>query len=73
MNPQKQVNELLQKRMDRKAFLKHVGIGVLAMTGLTGALKLLQGGHKSTKGYGDNAYGGTARTAIVNQVKRNIS
>ena len=65
---QKQFDEILQKRMDRKDFLKHVGLGVVVMTGLAGALKVLnpQAGqqqasdNKQSAGlaYGASAYGG---------------
>ena len=58
MNTNKQIQDLLQKRMDRKNFLKHVGIGVMALTGLSGALKLLQPAQSVDKGYGGSAYGG---------------
>ena len=44
--------------MDRKNFLKHVGIGVLALTGFTGVVKLLQGNQLQNSGYGSSVYGG---------------
>ena len=60
------VEELLQKEMDRKDFLKHVGIAMIAMTGVTALLKSLtqhpltgQQQHKSqAQGYGAMPYGG---------------
>ena len=58
---QSQFNEILQKRMDRKDFLKHVGIGVAALTGVTALIKTLNPGSsvkEATGGYGASAYGG---------------
>ena len=60
----KQLSELLNAEMDRKDFLRNVGIGVVALTGLGTALKLLsnqQQKQESTNlGYGNSAYGGDA-------------
>lgn len=63
----KQFSEILQRRMDRKDFLKHVGMGVVVITGLAGVMKLLkpqeQGKTTSTTvagGYGASVYGGRA-------------
>ena len=56
-----QVDDLLGKEVDRKEFLKHVGIGVIAMTGVLGVLKTLNlvGGSSSlAQGYGSSVYGG---------------
>lgn len=58
-----EVNKLLQKQMDRKAFLKHIGIGFIAITGFATLLKTLNGlsgGHNPVQGtgYGTSAYGG---------------
>ncbi len=59
---------LLQKEMDRKDFLKHVGIGFAVITGAATVLKTLNGFGTSSKkadgsagygyGYGASAYGG---------------
>jgi len=55
-----QVNALLSKKMDRQDFIKHVAIGVVALSGAGTALRLLA--PKQTKsvdnGYGGSAYGG---------------
>ncbi len=65
----KQFSEILQRRMDRKDFLKHVGMGVVVITGLAGVIKLLkpqeQGKGASTVagGYGASVYGGRAPAA----------
>ncbi len=67
-----QFQTLLQKEMDRKDFLKHVGIGVALMTGAATILKTLNnfgagssagdaatvGAATSSFGYGIDAYGG---------------
>lgn len=56
------INELLQKRMDRKDFLKHVGIGLAVLTGTAGVIKMFKPGAQNThqgQGYGASVYGGT--------------
>lgn len=67
-----QFQTLLEKEMDRKQFLKHVGVGVALMTGAATILKTLNGfsadsvngaatmGAVTTGafGYGTDAYGG---------------
>jgi hypothetical protein len=55
------ISKLLQKEMDRKDFLKHTGLAVLALTGVAAALKLFVDKPTQTSGpldYGDSAYGG---------------
>jgi hypothetical protein len=51
--------------MDRSGFLKHVAIGMVAMTGAGAALRMLtpkSQQHSSTGGgYGDSAYGGVRK------------
>jgi len=53
---------LLQKEMDRKDFLKHVGIAVVALTGVSAALRLLADQPtqhmRQSAGYGSAVYGG---------------
>lgn len=64
---QKQFDEILQKRMDRKDFLKHVGIGFAVMTGVAGLVKTLNPQSEKTTsqkqtvamGYGASVYGGS--------------
>jgi hypothetical protein len=68
----KQIDEILQKRMDRKDFLKHVGMGVAIITGTAGIIKLLKPangnmaktnhGQHVAMGYGASAYGGHPAT-----------
>lgn len=69
------LNQLLQKEMDRKDFLKHtaamalfvVGGGVIAQS-LTKGMKLGQTKAPAAAGYGASAYGGIqARTTQVQQ------
>ncbi len=62
----KQFSEILQRRMDRKDFLKQVGMGVVVITGLAGVIKLLKpqeqnkGATVAAGGYGASVYGGRA-------------
>lgn len=58
-----QLDILLNKKMDRKDFIKQTTIGIVALTGFGTALRLLSppkqpsnGG--SSDGYGGSAYGG---------------
>lgn len=66
---QKRFDDILQKRMDRKDFLKHVGIGVAVMTGAAGLVKMLgtqqeqsqktaSTDSRTSLGYGAAVYGG---------------
>lgn len=56
-----QVNEVLNKKMDRQKFLKHIAVGVVAVSGAGAALRLLAPRQKPSvsSGYGSSAYGGT--------------
>jgi len=63
MTIKRQIHVLLNKQMDRQDFLKHVAIGVVALTGAGAALRLLAPESKPTQttassGYGGSAYGG---------------
>ncbi len=74
---QNEVQKLLEKDMDRKNFLKHVGIGFAAIAGITTALKtltMLNGSHKNVDtGYGSSAYGGSsASSTVANVAQRKI-
>lgn len=57
-------NAILSKEMDRKDFLKHVGVAVAAVAGVSAALSSLNklGTGQSVKGsragYGSSSYGG---------------
>jgi len=57
------VNMLLMKKMDRKDFLKHVGVAIIAFTGFSAVIKVLASGDASKSGqaamgYGSSSYGG---------------
>jgi len=59
MDFKKPLNNLLQKEVDRKEFLTHVGAGALAVIGVTSLLKALGEDNKtSSAGYGGSSYGG---------------
>lgn len=59
-----QINQLLQKRMDRKDFLKHVALGVAVLSGGAALIKTLHQQPTANKqsqmatGYGSSVYGG---------------
>lgn len=61
------VEKLLQKQMDRKDFIKHVGIGFAAIMGVTAIAKTLSamtnGGKSQSSGYGSSAYGGSTSSS----------
>lgn len=54
-------NDLMQKQMDRRDFLKHVGVAFVALTGISAIVKTLNmvsGPKSQTVGYGASVYGG---------------
>jgi len=61
------IDELLQKEMDRKDFLKHVGVAMVAMTGVSALVRSLtqhplagqQNQVSQMQGYGSMPYGGS--------------
>lgn len=58
-----ELNGLFQKKMDRLTFLKHVGVGFVALTGFSALIKTmgnLGGAPRQTAsvGYGSSVYGG---------------
>ena len=68
MSIQEDVQALLQKEMDRKEFIKHVGIGFAAIIGLTTILKTINsmsGNNKKLLGYSSGAYGGDVVSPVV--------
>lgn len=56
----KDLQQLLDKQVDRKDFLKHVGFGIVALTGVTALTKSLNtfGGKHQASGFGAGVYGG---------------
>ncbi len=59
----KDLDVLLQTDMDRLSFLKHIAIGLGALTGIGSVIRAMSSisdQHKpSSAGYGSSAYGGT--------------
>lgn len=74
---QKQLDEILQKRMDRKDFLKHMAMGVAVITGAAGVIKVLKpeaakqqsGQQQVAAGYGASVYGGAPVTTQASATK----
>jgi len=62
MTLQTDVQALMQKEMDRRDFIKHVGIGFAAILGITTLLRTMNSlsgnSQKQTVGYSAGAYGG---------------
>lgn len=70
MNVKKEIDKLLQKDMDRLTFLKHVGVGFAAITGVATVVKSmssfggqnvgqhLSAGSSHAQAYGMSPYGG---------------
>lgn len=58
-----QIDALLNEKMDRQEFLKHVAIGLVALSGLGSILRVAtpKAGKApvSGAGYGSSAYGGS--------------
>jgi hypothetical protein len=62
---QNPLTPLLEKEMDRREFLVHIGAGILAFLGISTILKVLgatqetrnSGPAKTTNGYGGGPYG----------------
>lgn len=52
------INSLLNKPMDRKEFLKHVGIGFAILVGFSGVVKAFKAQSLAGQGYGSSVYGG---------------
>ena len=59
-----QVSAVLNKKMDRQGFLKHLAIATVVMSGVGTALRLLAPTEKQKSqnvGYGSSAYGGSKK------------
>lgn len=66
MNLQNDVQTLLQKKMDRREFIKHVGIGFAALVGVSAVLRTMSsmgGNNQQSVGYGSSTYGGVKTTS----------
>lgn len=66
-NARQELDSLLEKRMDRLTFIKHIGLGFGAIIGVTGVIKAMNSLNSSssvshlktqTFGYGSSSYGG---------------
>lgn len=61
-----QVSEILNKKMDRQNFLKHIALGIVAISGAGAALRLINpkpAPADKSVGYGGSAYGGSKTTS----------
>jgi hypothetical protein len=61
MAVKEQVQVLLNKKMDRQGFLKHLAIGMIALTGVGSVIKVMapkQNSSSVNNGYGGSSYGG---------------
>lgn len=67
----KQIDQMLQQRMDRKNFLKHIALGIVMMTGAASIVKVFhnpeqQSGQTSHQdrgmAYSSGTYGGAKRS-----------
>lgn len=70
MTLQTDVQALMQKEMDRRDFIKHVGIGFAAILGITTILRTMNSlgsNQKQTVGYSAGAYGGKQPTNTPNK------
>ena len=61
----KQIDTILTTEMDRRDFLKHVGLAIIAVMGISGLISTLgkfgqpaQARQQTNRGYGRNTYGG---------------
>ncbi len=56
-----QLITILNKEMSRKDFIKHVGLGIVALSGAALALRLLSGNDTKGRdeGYSGSTYGGS--------------
>jgi len=56
----KLADTILEKQMDRRAFLKYIGSLFLAIIGVTNLMRVLSKHNlgQATKGYGASSYGG---------------
>ena len=50
-----------ERKMSRKEFLGYLGLIILTMTGITGAIKSLSDFGRPTHGFGSGPYGGVQK------------
>lgn len=64
MGIQNEVQALLQKQMDRREFIKHVGIGFAALIGVSAILRSMSSmsNQQNNVGYSSGTYGGVKNT-----------
>jgi hypothetical protein len=64
MDLKNNVQTLLQKKMDRRDFIKHVGIGFVALIGLSAIVRSMNAtGGQKVEGYSTGVYGGNATSS----------
>ena len=76
-NVRKNVDNLLKKPMDRRGFLKHVGLGALLVVGLGPILKMLTSPQKTSNsvtpangyGYGPMPYGSKVSSSATTSTR----
>ena len=54
-----QFKNILEQKMDRKDFLKHVGVGLVGLTGVGALMRAFGGNGSSTTGHRGYGYGGS--------------
>ena len=66
MKQKQEIKSLLEKEMDRKEFLMHLGIGALAVVGISSLINNLNRFNSKPAvqgdGYGSSTYGGSAQS-----------
>jgi hypothetical protein len=60
-----QITAILNKKMDRQDFIKHVAIGMVALSGVGTALRFMA--PKRTQAANQNSYGGSAYGGVNTQ------
>ena len=59
----RKIRNILERPMDRKEFLRHIGVFFLTLIGVTALIQYFTGANglnHSASGYGSDAYGGHA-------------
>jgi hypothetical protein len=73
MIPKDIVNDVLRRDMDRRQFLKYIGLALLAFVGITRFLKALSAPHQSSGiiGRPSASYGGNRQSALQTKGRKN--